>query len=258
MTVTVSVVIPTWNRAREVRRALASVHAQSRAADQIVVVDDGSTDETRVMLADEDRIEVLRCRHRGVSAARNEGIRGSTGSWIAFLDSDDEWTSDKLEQQVAAVESSPTYRICHTDEIWVRNGRRVNPRLKHRKSGGWMYERCLPLCAISPSAVMIERGLFGEIGGFDESLPACEDYDLWLRICSRYPVLYVERPLTIKHGGHSDQLSSTVPALDRYRIRALRKILEQGHAGTSSEAGDARDAGRENRSFPRRRPEARS
>ncbi len=98
-------------------------------------------------------------------------------------------------------------RVCHTDEIWIRNGRRVNARKKHGKKGGWIFQHCLPLCAMSPSSIMIHRDVFTALGGFDERLPACEDYDLWLRITARYPVLFTRQPLIEKYGGHDDQLS---------------------------------------------------
>ena len=100
--------------------------------------------------------------------------------------------------------------------------------VKHKKYGGWIFEKCLPLCVISPSAVMIHRRIFDETGIFDESYPACEDYELWLRIASKFPVGLIEKPYIKKYGGHSDQRSHTFPAMDRFRIRALLKILQSG------------------------------
>lgn len=228
----VSVVIPTWNRAALVERAVASVLAQTRPAAEVIVVDDGSSDDTRARLA--ARFPTVRClttAHRGVSAARNAGIAAARGRWIAFLDSDDAWLPPKLEGQLTALAGAPDHRICHCDEIWIRDGRRVNPRRRHAKHGGWIFQRCLPLCAISPSAALVERALLDQLGGFDEDLPACEDYDLWLRICAREPVCYVDEKLVLKYGGHADQLSRTVPALDGYRLRALTKILDAGVLG---------------------------
>ena len=244
-TTSISVIIPTWNRWPRVGEAVASVLRQSLPPLEVLVVDDGSDDGTADALtaelqgddwsdADRERCRILRQGQRGVSAARNVGIEASRGAWLAFLDSDDLWQTDKLERQMAALataeaagEPHPTghFDICHCDEIWIRNGRRVNPRRRHAKEGGWIYRQCLPLCAISPSAVMIRRHVFERFGGFDESLPACEDYDLWLRLCAELPVLYLDAPLVIKHGGHDDQLSRRTPALDRYRIQALSKSL---------------------------------
>lgn len=224
----VTAIIPTRDRAALTKRAVASVLAQTRPPDEVIVVDDGSTDGTAERLRGAfPGIEVLRLDGRGVSAARNHGIRAARGEWLAFLDSDDEWLEDKLEAQLAALAAAPEQLLCHTDEIWIRHGRRVNPRRRHAKRGGRIFHHCLPLCVISPSSAMIHRSLFDRVGLFDESLPACEDYDLWLRICSRFEVLYVDRPLTAKYGGHADQLSRTA-ALDRYRIRALAKLLDAG------------------------------
>ncbi len=226
---TVSAVIPTRDRARWVERAVASVLAQTRPPEEVIVVDDGSTDGTAECLRELfPQVRVISTENRGVSAARNRGIAAAASEWIAFLDSDDEWRPEKLEAQLEALAAEPGCRLCHSDEIWIRNGRRVNPRRHHEKRGGSIYRRCLPRCVISPSAALVARSLLVEVGLFDESLPACEDYDLWLRICVREPVAYVDRPLVVKHGGHDDQLSRTVPALDRYRIRALTKMLDSG------------------------------
>jgi glycosyltransferase involved in cell wall biosynthesis len=226
----ISVVIPTHNRRRLLARALDSVLSQTVKADEILVIDDGSTDDTdRFVAKTYPQVRLLRQENLGVSAARNAGIRAARGELIAFLDSDDEWLPRKLERQLEAMESSPSSLLCHTDEIWIRRGRRVNPMKKHRKFGGWIFERTLPLCVISPSSVVAERRLLDDVGLFDESLPACEDYDLWLRVCSRFPVLFLDEPLIVKHGGHEDQLSRRHWGMDRFRIQALQKILAEPH-----------------------------
>ncbi len=230
----VSAIVPTFDRAPLLRRALASIASQSRPPDEVIVVDDGSADRTRALVAEEfPAVRYLFQERRGVSAARNRGIEAATGDWLAFLDSDDEWLPDKLERQLAALAATretggARYRVCHTDEIWIRGGRRVNPGARHAKRGGWMFRDCLPLCAISPSSAVLHRSVLEAVGGFDERLPACEDYDLWLRIAARYPVLLVNEPLVVKHGGRADQLSRTTWGLDRFRIRALEKIVESG------------------------------
>lgn len=232
MTISVSVIIPSFNRRQCLARALDSVLAQTRPADEVIVVDDGSSDGSGDMIARHyPRVHYLYQQNRGVSAARNAGIRAASGDWIALLDSDDQWLPDKLALQLQALESATAEAggaeqvLVHCDEIWIRRGRRVNPMDKHAKAGGWIFERCLPLCAISPSAALIKKTLLQELGGFDESLPACEDYDLWLRICAAYPVLYVDRPLLKKYGGHDDQLSRQHWGMDRFRVRALDKLL---------------------------------
>ncbi len=221
---TVSVIIPSHNRAWALEGAIESVLAQDYHDYEIIVVDDGSTDKTIKILSSYPDICLLKQQHRGVSAARNAGIAQASGDLIAFLDSDDKWLPGKLATQVAFFNTHPQALICQTEEIWIRNGIQVNPRKRHQKYSGMIFERSLELCIVSPSAVMARRCLFDEIGVFDESLPACEDYDLWLRVACRLPIYLIETPLVVKHGGHPDQLSKK-PGLDRFRIQALMKIL---------------------------------
>jgi len=226
---TVSVIIPSYNRAHTLARALDSVFAQTRPADEVIVVDDGSSDNTEALVTQHyPEATYLKQPNRGVSAARNLGIKQAHSEWIALLDSDDEWLPHKLETQLEMLAQQPGHRLVHSDEIWIRNGVRVNPMKKHAKTGGHIFQHCLPLCAISPSAAMIQRSLLDDIGLFDEELPACEDYDLWLRITAHHPVLYCDKPLLVKHGGHDDQLSRQHWGMDRFRIRALNKCLNRG------------------------------
>lgn len=225
----VSVIIPTFNRSRWVLEAVNSVLHQTLKPREILVVDDGSTDDTADVLSSYgDAIRVLHLKeNRGVSAARNRGIEAAVSRYIAFLDSDDLWLPRKLEAQMGHVLQHPEIRIHQTDEIWIRNGVRVNPGKRHRKPEGWIFEPSLHLCLISPSAVLIERRLFDDVGLFDERYPACEDYDLWLRITCRYPVGLLPQALIVKRGGHSDQLSR-LPVLDKYRIESIRNLLQSG------------------------------
>ena len=193
------------------------------------MTDDGSTDDTGLMLREEfPQIKTLYQTNQGVSSARNTGIHASTGDWIALLDSDDEWLPDKLAQQVSTLKQQSHYKICHTEEIWIRNGLRVNLNKQYQKKGGWIFNDCLPLCAISPSTVMIHRSIFDDVGLFDPKLPVCEDYDLWLRISAKYPVLLITDPQIKKYGGHTDQLSQQLWGMDRFRIQALKKMVETG------------------------------
>ena len=222
----ISVIVPTYNRVHQLPRALDSILCQSCSPKEIIVVDDGSTDETSALMTSEyPEIVFIQQQNTGVSSARNVGIKRASGDWIAFLDSDDEWLPKKLEIQMKALYKNPEIKICHTNEIWIRNGKRVNPKKKHEKFGGWIFQKCLPLCCISPSSVIIHKSIFKEIGLFDYSLPVCEDYDLWLRITARNPVLYIEEPFLIKYGGHEDQLSKKYWGMDRFRIKSLEKII---------------------------------
>ncbi len=239
MSTSVSVIIPTYNRARMLQKAVDSVLNQAFKDFELIVIDDGSTDETLKILKDyQDRLKSVTIPHGGVSAARNRGIEEAGGDFIAFLDSDDYWLPEKLAVQTDFFRRNPEARICQTDETWYRHGKRVNPGKRHQKSSGDIFYQSLRLCLVSPSTVMIRRDLFNDVGLFDESLPACEDYDLWLRISARFPVYLIGQSLTVKTGGHSDQLSRTVPSLDKYRIKSLLKLLRSGVL-SSEQAGAA-------------------
>jgi glycosyltransferase involved in cell wall biosynthesis len=221
----VSVIIPTYNRAALLREAVASVKAQTYRDFEIVVVDDASTDTTFEALAAWRDVRVLRqAGRRGVAAARNLGVAAARGQWLAFLDSDDLWLPEKLARQMAYLADRPGLSLCQTDETWMRHGVKVNKPAAHRKVAGRIFAASLERCMISPSAVVLRRRLFEAHGGFDETLPAAEDYDLWLRLSWRYEVGLVDEPLVIKRGGHSDQLSRQW-GNDRFRIRALVKLL---------------------------------
>lgn len=229
METSVSAIVPTYNRVHTIERAILSIINQSHPVQEIIVIDDGSIDSTRERITAINHPSILYHyqENRGVSHARNTGISIASSQWLAFLDSDDEWLPHKIERQLGVLASHPNYRLCHSNEIWIRNGKRVNQMLKHQKFGGDIFEKCLPLCVISPSSVIIHRDAVADIGPFDESLPACEDYDYWLRYCARHPVLYLEDCLIKKYGGHTDQLSRKFWGMDRFRIKALQKILAE-------------------------------
>ncbi len=232
----ISIIIPTFNRCQHLKRALDSIVQQIVSEYEIIIIDDGSTDGTIEMVEKYyPQVEYFYQANEGVSAARNKGLTLAKGDWIAFLDSDDEWLPGKLESQVNALKSMPNYKICHTEELWVRNGVRVNQMKKHKKSGGWIFKHCLPLCAMSPSSILIHRSVFDDVGYFNTTLPVCEDYDMWLRISAKYPVIYIEEPQIIKYGGHEDQLSKKYWGMDRYRIKALQDIISQHNLNSENE-----------------------
>ena len=233
---TVSVVIPTFNREGFIEQCVVSALQQSKKPDEVIVVDDGSSDKTWDVLrtlgfsdSKEERnsLRYIFQRNKGVSAARNLGIKAAKFRYIAFLDSDDLWLEKKLEKQISSLESqSIRYRLSHTNEIWVRNGVRVNAHLKHEKNGGDIFIQCLKLCCISPSSSLVDRSVFDDFGFFDENLPACEDYDFWLRFCAFEDVHFVNEHLLIKNGGHDQQLSKKHWGMDRFRVTALENLLK--------------------------------
>jgi len=246
----ISIIIPTRNRAALLPAAIDSVLSQTLQDFELIVVDDGSTDTTKEIVRDYgSRITCLRIEPSGPSAARNRGIASARADLIAFLDSDDRWLPRKLERQIEHHLSHDAVMISQTREVWIRNGVRVNARAKHRMCSGWIYEQCLPLCIVSPSSVMIHRRVFEHVGLFDESMPACEDYDLWLRIAPRYPIHLIDEELIIKYGGHADQQSRCIPALDCLRIKAIRKSLDSGVLNDAQRSAAVRELGRKCRIY---------
>ena len=231
----ISVVIPTFNRISLVARAIDSVLKQSLNPYEIIVVDDGSDDGTSEMIQNKYKsIKLIQQQNNGVSAARNNGIKHAKGDWIALLDSDDEWTEKKLENQVDRLIKTPEYDFCHTNEIWIRNGVRVNQKKKHEKYGGYIFDKCLDICRISPSSVLFRKNILDHVGWFDDQLPVCEDYDLWLRITAEYRILFIDDPLIIKYGGHDDQLSHGVEGIEFFRIKSLENLLEGSELSTDN------------------------
>lgn len=226
MTPTVSVIIPTYNRRAWLQKALLSVLSQTYDDFEIVVIDDGSTDETSDLFENAPpKVRYFYQENQGVASARNLGIHHSRGTWLAFLDSDDCWLPQKLKVQMKFHRNHEDFKISQTEEIWIRNGVEVNPMKKHKKPSGWIFEPSLSLCLVSPSSVLVSREVFNQVGFFDETFPVCEDYELWLRVSLFFPIGLVEKALVLKHGGHSDQLSQRFWGMDRFRIKALEKIL---------------------------------
>jgi glycosyltransferase involved in cell wall biosynthesis len=225
----ISVIIPTYNRREFLARAIDSVLDQGWRDFELIVVDDGSTDETaRSVASYGGRVRYLYQENRGPAAARNTGVRAAEGEFIAFLDSDDRFAPEKLAVQQAAMAARPEYLISHTDEIWYRRGELLHQKKKHFRPHGFIFGECLKLCVVGMSTVMLRREFFEKVGYFDEELPCCEDYDLWLRASVSLPFLKVDRPLTIKAGGRPDQVSVRFRAgMDQFRIRAMVKLLGQ-------------------------------
>ena len=222
----IATIIPTFNRKHTLQRAIDSVYGQKYNSTEIIVVDDGSTDGTDKWIKKKyPKIILLSQLNSGVSSARNLGIKAARSEWIALLDSDDEWIPEKLQEQVRFIESNPENLCCHTNEIWIRNGVQVNQLKKHQKYGGNIFFKSLDMCRISPSSILFHKSILDKTGYFDESFTICEDYDLWLRISAKYPILYLDIPLIKKYGGHEDQLSKVSDGIEKYRIDVLEKLI---------------------------------
>ena len=224
----ITAILPTWNRAEWLEKSIQSVLDQTFGDFELVVVDDASKDSTAEIIERySGKIRtIVFSENRGVSAARNAAIKNSDSEWIAFLDSDDFWHPDKLQKQIAQTKMRPACPLHFTDEIWIRNGVRVNPKKKHQKKEGWIFQPSLALCLMAPSTVILRRELFEVHGLFDENLPVCEDYDLWLRLTAQHPVALLNEKLMTRHGGHADQLSQSDWGIDRYRVQSIQKILK--------------------------------
>ncbi len=228
----VSVIIPTFNRAVFLERAVGSVLEQTLLCSELIIVDDGSTDHTKelvshLMSSSRQSIRLVYQKNQGPAAARNAGVRIAQFPYLAFLDSDDHWYRDKLARQYQALAEQPHYRISHTREKWLRRGVHLNQKKKHIPPHGDIFEHCLKLCVVGMSTVMMKKEVFDSVGLFDESLPCCEDYDLWLRLSCRYPFLLIDEPLTVKEGGREDQVSVQYRrGMDRLRIDSLTRLLD--------------------------------
>lgn len=235
----VSVIIPTFNRVHLLKRAIDSVLAQSFKDFELLIVDDGSTDDTEAMVAtiEDPRVRFIKLTHSGFPGkVRNAGVVQSTGALLAFLDSDDCWRPQKLSRQVplhAVTEGREgelsRARISHTRELWLRSGKEISQHSqKHRREGN-IFEDALIKCIIGPSTVILGRALFQKFGGFREDLEIAEDYEIWLRITYTEPVAYIDEPLTKKYAGHGDQLSEKYGLIEPFRIRGLKDLVDRGY-----------------------------
>ena len=220
----ISVIIPTYNRAYILPKAIESVLNQTFKDLEIIVVDDGSTDSTPYLIS-KYPIKYVRKPNQGVAKARNTGILKSKGDFIAFLDSDDIFVETKLEKQLNFLEKHPEYKIVQTEEIWYKGEKKINPKKIHQKAEGWFFDRAIKRCIVSVSTVLIKREVFNKIGLFDEDFPVCEDYEFWLRVALKMPVGLINEYLVIKSGGRPDQLSAK-KGLDYYRTLALIKLFK--------------------------------
>lgn len=224
----ISVIIPTYNRALLLKKAIESVLSQTYQDFELIVVDDGSNDSTPNLISNfKTRIKYIRQDNKGPGSARNLGIKNSDGEFIAFVDSDDWLDKEKLDIQLQEMRQNPSHLVSHTEEIWYKNGKLLNQKKKHKKFRGYIFEKCLPLCVVSMSTVMIRRELFDKVGFFDETMRCCEDYDFWLRASVKHEFLLIDKPLTLKDGGRPDQLSHIyATGIDKFRIQSILGLLK--------------------------------
>ncbi|KAA0257684.1 glycosyltransferase family 2 protein [Deferribacter autotrophicus] len=224
----VSVIIPVHNRITVLKDAIESVLCQTFKNFEIIIVDDGSTTDIATALKPYlNLIKYIRFeKNRGVSAARNEGIRLSKGEYIAFLDSDDIWLPFKLEKQISFMTQNG-FEVCHTDEFWYKKGVFINQGEKHKKFGGKILTKILDHCRISPSSFIAKKEVFYKSGIFNESLPIAEDYDLWLRIALFYRIGFLNLKTIVKRFFLNDHLSHSVKNIEYYRLLALRKFYSK-------------------------------
>ena len=222
-----SVIIPTFNRLESTQKAILSVLDQTFPAEEIIVIDDGSADDSSQILSQQyPNLKWIFQENHGVSHARNQGVENASGNWIAFLDSDDTWAPTKLEKQVEFLQSRSDLSLCHTDENWIRNQNPVKPPAYLNKSDVGIFSKSLIRCIICPSSVVMQKSVFIELGKFREDLPVCEDYDLWLRTIIGYKIGYLPLKLVTKYGGHQDQLSIQYWGMDRFRVQSLEALLK--------------------------------
>lgn len=226
----IDIIIPTFNRESVLERAINSVLRQDYQNFELYVIDDGSTDESKstvMRYTNLPNFHYFLQSNQGVSAARNYGVKLSSSEWIAFLDSDDEWLPKKLSTQVKFLQENPQYEFIHSNEYWIRNGKLVNIPKKFDKESHEIFKRSLATCLISPSTVLIKRNLGQKFDFFDSHFQICEDYDLWLKILSEHEIGFIPEFLINKYGGHADQLSTTYPAMDKWRIRSLVNLFSK-------------------------------
>ena len=229
----VSVIIPAYNRISLLTEAIDSVRSQTFTDFEIIVVDDGSTDDTPTLAKSRD-LQYIRLEHTGrPGLVRNRGAVQARGKLLAFLDSDDIWTPDKLSRQLllhgwdtAFGPAVKTGLITHTREQWLRNGKVISQsKLRHRRSGN-IFEDSLVKCIIGPSTVVMDASFFSRTKGFRDDLEIAEDYEYWLRITPEVEVGYVDVPLTVKRAGHSDQLTEKYGHIEYFRIMALKDLVD--------------------------------
>ncbi len=231
----ISAIIPVYNRPEQIKEAIRSVINQTYRPLELIVGDDGSTDQTLMEVntlqdaavkAGVD-LTILELTHTGMpGAVRNRCVQSARGEFIAFLDSDDLWLPAKLEKQYALHRDNPSLNISHTREEWNRSGKIISQsKLRHTRQGD-MFADSLKKCIIGPSTVMIRRDYYLETGGFREDLEIAEDYEYWLRITAGETVAYLDEPMIVKRAGHQGQLSEKYGHIELFRLEGLKSLVD--------------------------------
>ena len=238
----ISVICPTYNSEKYIEKTFLSVVKQTRLPDELILVDDGSTDRTieflesqRELLKDKLKIIIITGQHKGPGAARNKGIKAASSDWIAFLDSDDIWEHQKLEEIEKSISSSGGVNfICHNEIFLRKNGK------KKKMEYGRKFQKNIPLFnqlfysnMFSTSAVVCKRSLLIDDGLFDEDLLSAQDYDLWIRLSKKIKPLfldkelgyYIERDGNITSGSLVKRLRNEIKIALKHRAEVQKREL---------------------------------
>lgn len=235
----VSVIIPSYNAGRWIKSTIDSALAQTYSNIEIIVVDDGSTDESVSIISENfPEVKLITQTNQGVAAARNKGIENSSGEWIAFLDADDIWLPNKIRDQFELLATDPEAKMAYSAwHVWPSQTPSPDPELlcdlqnirentdEFRGPSGWIYPELLEDCYVWTSTVLAKRTLFGQIGNFDATLKIGEDYDLWLRASQSTKILRVAKPLAL-YRIHPTSLTKSTP-LENYQAIVINRAIEK-------------------------------
>lgn len=229
----ISVIIPTYNYARYLPATLDSVFRQTFTDLEVIVVDDGSTDNTKDILQPyihDERIRYIYQENRGLSAARNTGIRSSQSPFITFLDSDDLFTPRKLEVLRQEFERHPEAGLVYGNHVlWTGQHLYRQPRFPHGQApSGWILPQLFTHPVMSVPAVLVRRECFDRAGFFDESLTAVEDWDMWMRIAVLYPMYYVNDVVTYVRV-HANSMSTNLVNMSRNKLHVQKSVYRHYH-----------------------------
>jgi glycosyltransferase involved in cell wall biosynthesis len=224
----VSVVIPTYNHARWVAQAVQSVAAQRFRDLEIIVVDDGSTDDTaRIVRQTGVPLRYVHQDNRGLSGARNTGVATARGDLVGFLDADDLWLPDKLGLQVQLLDACPRAALVYADAVlFDEQARRPlgTHADRHAHPSGRILAALLLDNPIPSPTPLVRRAALQAAGGFDETLRACEDWDMWIRLARRAEIHCIDRPLAV-YRLHGDNMHGDVARMKRHQHAVLRRAL---------------------------------